>query len=310
MPALKIRLMSTKHLFQLILLAAIWGASFLFMRVAVPALGPVWLIEWRVLLGALSLALAGHWIRHSPQLLTHWRHYLLLGLFNNALPFVLFAWAAQTLTVSLLSVVNATAPIWGAVIACVWGRQPLTPRVGGGLALGVAGVALLMGLDPAMLQSGSGWVLAIVLLAPCCYAIASHYAKSAGNGLTPYANAHGSLWAAALLLWPVLPFAGHAPLPETATPVAVLGAVLGLGLLCTGLAYLMYFRLVAALGAAPALTVAFLVPVFGILWGHLFLGETVGWQTVAGALMVLTGTALVTGFDPRSLWSKGTASRP
>lgn len=296
--------MTSASFLQLILLAAIWGASFLFMRVAVPALGPVWLIEWRVLLGALALALAGRWIRHSLQLGAHWRHYLVLGLFNNALPFVLFAWAAQTLTASLLSVVNATAPIWGAVIAWAWRREPLKARAILGLALGVSGVALLMGLDPAMLQPGSGWVLACVLLAPGCYAIASHYAKSAGPGLSPYAHAHGSLWAAALLLWPVLPFAGHAPLPVTATPALVWGAVLGLGLLCTGLAYLMYFRLVASLGAASALTVAFLVPVFGILWGHLFLGEAVGWQTVAGALMVLTGTALVTGFDPRSLWGR------
>ncbi|MDZ4073363.1 MAG: DMT family transporter [Hylemonella sp.] len=296
--------MTPANLLQLIILAAIWGASFLFMRIAVPALGPVWLIEWRVLLGALLLALAGRWFRHSLAWRTHWRHYLVLGLFNSALPFVLFAWAAQTLTASLLSVVNATAPIWGAVIAWAWSREPLRGRVAAGLALGVAGVALLMGLDPAMLKPGSGWVLAGVLLAPCCYAIASHYAKSTRNALLPYANAHGSMWAATLLLWPVLPFAGHAPLPETATPVLVWGAVLGLGLLCTGLAYLMYFRLVAALGAASALTVTFLIPVFGILWGHLFLGEAVGWQTLFGALVVLTGTALVTGFDPRTLWAR------
>lgn len=295
--------MTPAYLLQLIILAAIWGASFLFMRIAVPALGPVWLIEWRVLLGALLLALAGRWFRHSLAWRTHWRHYLVLGLFNSALPFVLFAWAAQTLTASLLSVVNATAPIWGAVIAWAWGREPLRGRVAAGLALGVAGVALLMGLDPAMLKPGSGWVLATVLLAPCCYAIASHYAKSTSNALLPYANAHGSMWAATLLLWPVLPFAGHAPLPLAATP-GVWGAVAGLGLLCTGLAYLMYFRLVAALGAASALTVTFLIPVFGILWGHLFLGEAVGWQTLAGALVVLTGTALVTGFDPRTLWAR------
>ena len=299
--------MSTSSLFQLILLAAIWGASFLFMRVAVPALGPVWLIEWRVLLGALLLALAGRWFSHRLDWRQHWRHYLVLGLFNSALPFVLFAWAAQTLTASLLSVVNATAPIWGAVIAWAWGREPLKARVAAGLALGVAGVALLMGLDPAMLRPGSGWVLAVVLLAPSSYAIASHYAKSVDKGLTPYANAHGSMWAATLLLWPVLPFANHAPLPVGGTPV-VWGAVAGLGLLCTGVAYLMYFRLVAALGAASALTVTFLIPVFGILWGHFFLGEAVGWQTLAGALVVLTGTALVTGFDPRTLWARKAVS--
>ncbi len=293
--------MNLTHLLQLIALAAIWGASFLFMRIAVPALGPLWLIEWRVLLAAVLLALAGRWFRHSLMLRQHWRHYLVLGLFNTALPFVLFAWAAQTLTASLLSVVNATAPIWGALIAWVWRREPLTGRVAAGLALGVAGVVLLMGLDPAMLRPGSGWVLAAVLLAPLCYAIASHYARSAGEELTPYAHAHGSMWAATVLLWPVLPLAGHAPWPVEAAP-GVVGAVLALGLLCTGVAYLMYFRLVAALGAASALTVTFLIPVFGILWGHLFLGEAVGWQTLGGALVVLTGTALVTGFRPSLLF--------
>ncbi len=295
--------MNLSHLLQLITLAAIWGASFLFMRLAVPALGPLWLIEWRVLLAALLLALAGRWFRHRLALRQHWRHYLVLGLLNTALPFVLFAWAAQTLTASLLSVVNATAPIWGALIAWVWHREPLTARVAAGLLLGVAGVALLMGLDPAMLRPGSGVVLACVLLAPFCYAIASHYAKSAGAALSPYAHAHGSMWAATLLLWPVLPLAGHAPWPAQAEP-GLWVAVLALGLLCTGVAYLMYFRLVAALGAASALTVTFMIPVFGILWGHLFLGEAVGWQTLAGALVVLTGTALVTGFRPGMLFAR------
>ena len=291
--------MTPANLLQLIILAAIWGASFLFMRIAVPALGPVWLIEWRVLLAALLLALAARWFRHTLEVRAHWRYYLVLGLFNTALPFVLFAWAAQTLTASLLSIINAMAPIWGAVIALVWGRASLAPRVLLGLALGVAGVALLVGMDRAMLQPGSVAAMAAALLAPLCYGIASHYARSAGE-IEPYANAHGSMWAATLLLAPALLFIPFTPLPLGATPT-VWAAVAALGLLCTGLAYLLYFRLVADLGAAPALTVTFLIPVFGILWGHLFLGETVGWHTLIGALVVLAGTALVTGFNPRTL---------
>lgn len=292
--------MTPANLLQLIILAAIWGGSFLFMRIAVPALGPVWLIEWRVLLAALLLALAARWFRHTLKLRAHWRYYLVLGLFNTALPFVLFAWAAQTLTASLLSIINATAPIWSAVIALVWGRRLPAPRVLLGLALGVAGVGLLVGLDRAMLQPGSGAAMAAALLAPLCYGIASHYAKSASE-IEPYANAHGSMWAATLLLSPALLFVPFTPLPLGATP-AVWAAVAALGLLCTGLAYLLYFRLVADLGAAPALTVTFLIPVFGILWGHLCLGEAVGWHTLIGAVVVLAGTALVTGFDPRTLW--------
>ncbi len=292
--------MNTASLIRLLSLSAIWGASFLFMRIAVPVLGPVWLIEWRVLLAALLLLLAGRWVRHALDLRAHWRHYLVLGLFNTVLPFVLFAWAAQTLTVSLLSIFNAMAPIWGAVIAGVWGRTPLSPRALLGLALGVAGVALIVGLDSATLQPGSGLAMAAALLAPLSYSIASHYAKSSAD-VEPYANAHGSMWAGVLLLAPALLFVPFTPLPLGATPT-VWAAVAGLGLLCTGVAYLLYFRLVADLGAAPALTVTFLIPVFGILWGHLFLDEVVGWHTGVGALVVLTGTALVTGFDPRTLW--------
>jgi len=290
-------LMTSAHLLQLIVLAAIWGASFLFMRIAVPLLGPGWLIEWRLLLAALLLLLAGRWFRHRLQWRTHWRHYLVLGCFNTALPFLLFAWAAQTLSASLLSVVNATAPIWAAVIGLVWGRTPLDGKTALGLALGVVGVLLLVGMDVSALQPGAGAAIAAALLAPLCYGIASHYARSAAT-LEPYANAHGSMWAAALLLAPALPFFPVAGLP---TP-GVLAAVLALGLLCTGLAYLLYFRLVAELGAAPALTVTFLIPVFGILWGHLFLGEAVGWHTGAGAAVVLTGTALVTGFSWRTVF--------
>lgn len=294
--------MTPANLLQLIALAAIWGASFLFMRIAVPVLGPVWLIEWRVLLAALLLALAARWFRRGLDLRAHGRHYLVLGLFNTALPFVLFAWAAQTLTASLLSIFNATAPIWGALIARVWGRTPLSPRNILGLLLGVAGVALIVGLDGAMLQPGAGAAMVAALLAPLCYGIASYYARAVGP-IEPFDAAHGSMWAATLLLAPALLWVPFTPLP-LGTGVSVWAAVVALGLLCTGVAYLLYFRLVVDLGAASALTVTFLIPVFGILWGYLFLGEAVGWHTLTGALVVLSGTALVTGFQPRTFFMK------
>lgn len=285
-------------LFQLITLSAIWGASFIFVRVAVPALGPAVLIELRLLLAALLLWLAGRWFyRQERHMRTHWRHYLVLGLFNTALPFLLFAYAARTMPASLLAVLNATAPIWGTVIGVVRGSTAPSIRTILGLALGVAGVGLLVGMDRVARQPGAGWAIAAPLLAAFCYGLASDYAKSA-PAHAPFANAHGSMWAGVILLAPLVPF-----FQATAVPGAgVLGAVLALGLLCTGVAYLLYFRLVADLGAAPALTVTFLIPVFGILWGHLFLGETVGWYTLAGTAVVLLGTGLVTGFSPRILW--------
>jgi len=136
--------------------------------------------------------------------------------------------------------------------------------------------------------------VAAALAAALCYGIASLYAKSA-KSVEPFANAHGTMWAAALFVLPALPFF---PAPATPTP-GVWAAVLALGVLCSGIAYLIYFKLIEDVGPTSALTVTFLNPVFGILWGALFLGETVGWHTLAGSGIVLVGTALVTGFVPR-----------
>lgn len=292
--------MNSASLIRLVALSAIWGASFIFMRMAVPVLGPVVLIEARLLLAAGLLFSVGIILQQRLRMGQHWRHYLVLGLFNSALPFLLFAFAAKTLSASLLSILNATAPIWGAVIGSTWSRAPLRGKTALGLALGVVGVGLLVGFDRVTLQPGAGWAIAATLAAAFSYGIASNYAKSAPAASSdPYANAHGSMWAAALLLAPAVPF-----FPAAAEPaLSVLGAVAALGVFCTGIAYLLYFRLVADLGAASALTVTFLIPVFGILWGHLFLGEAIGWHTLAGAAVVLLGTALVTGFSLRAVWA-------
>ena len=292
--------MTPASLCRLLTLSAIWGASFLFMRIAVPALGPAWLIELRVALAALFLAAVALWQRRALMLRKHWRHYMILGGFNTGLPFLLFAFAAQTLSASLLSILNATAPLWGTVIGVVVLRARLNGKAMLGLAMGLAGVALLTGFDESTLRAGAGPAIAAALGAACCYAIASIYAKSVEQ-VEPFANAHGSMWAATLLVAPLLPFAQ----PVAGTPdMAIAAAVAALGIVCSGIAYLLYFRLVNDLGPAPALTVTFLIPLFGVLWGHLFLGEAVGWHTLAGTVIVLTGTALVTGFSPAVLLRK------
>ena len=288
--------MTFASLARLLALSAIWGASFLFMRMAAPVLGPVPLIACRVLFAALFLAVVGAALRKPLDLRRNARHYLVLGLFNSALPFLLFASAARTLSASLLSILNATAPIWGAVIGAVWTRSALSARSLLGLALGVAGVALLVGFDPDALRDGAPLAIVLGLGATFSYGVATNYAKSARQ-VEPFANAHGSMWAATLLVAPALPFA-----PPSALPTATIAlAVLALGVVCSGIAYLLYFRLIADIGAASALTVTFLVPVFGVLWGHLILGEPLGWNTLAGALVVIVGTALVTGFSVAAL---------
>lgn len=295
--------MSTANLLRLILLAAIWGGSFLFMRIAAPVLGPAVLIEYRVLFAALFLAAIALLMKKPLDLRANWKHYLVLGLFNSALPFLLFAFAARTLSASVLSVLNATAPIWGALIGAVWQRQMVSARVMLGLLLGMGGVALLVGFDHVSARDGAGLAIAAALFAAFNYGIASTYAKSS-KAVEPFANAHGSMWAAALLTLPAL---AVFPAPGEAT-VGIMGAAIALGVLCSGIAYLLYYRLVRDVGPTSALTVTFLSPLFGILWGTLFLGELIGWYTVAGSALTIAGTALVTGFKPGLGWLRKSAS--
>lgn len=285
--------MPIASLLQLLALAALWGASFLLMRIAVPTLGPVLLIFGRVTSATLFLLAFALLAGKLLELRAHWRHYLLLGLLNSALPFLLIAYAAQTLPASVLSVLNATAPISGALIAAVASRRVLPAPTLLGLALGIGGVALLVGFDPSAMQQGAALAIAAGVGAAFIYGLASVYVRTAPK-VSTLANAHGCMAASVLLVAPALPlFPAHA-----APSIGVIAAVLALGVLCSGVAYLMYFRLITDIGPASALTVTFLVPVFGVLWGWLFLDEAVGWHTLAGAMAVLAGTALVTRDRP------------
>jgi drug/metabolite transporter (DMT)-like permease len=283
------------NVLRLLTLAALWGATFLFLRIGVPALGPAMLIEARVAIAAVFLLIVGLALGRRLDWRERWRHYLLLGGLNSALPFLLLAYAALTLPAGLLSILNATTPTWGAIVMALWTRRRPAPRVLAGLAIGFVGVAITAGVDTFTLPGG-GLAVAACLGATLSYGIATAYTKHAAGG-DAFASAHGSMWGAALL---VLPLALAFPAPAVPGP-GVIAAVLALGIACTGVAYLLYFRLVNEVGPTSALTVTFLIPLFGVLWGVLFLGETVGWNTFVGAAVVMVGTALVTGFGlPRT----------
>lgn len=284
---------------QLILLAALWGSSFLFMRIAVPTLGPAFLIEARVLFAALFLFAVALVMKRKLNLLQYKKHFFIIGLFNTALPFLLYAYAAQTLNASTLSILNSTAAIWGSAIAVVWTKTPLTKKTSLGLTLGVIGVAVLVGWDAAQLGEGSGLAIFAGIMAAACYGIASNYTKTAPQ-ISTFNNAHGNMWAASLLILPLLPFV---PVREAIT-VDVGLSVIALGIFCTGVAYLLYFKLIADVGAASALSVTFLIPAFGIFWGHVILDEPIGWNTMFGTLLVISGTMLVTGFSLKAFVNK------
>ena len=299
--------MNTVNMLRLVALAAIWGGSFLFMRIAAPVLGPAVLIEYRVLFAALFLLVVA-WVmgrrgKGVPlDLRANWKHYLMLGFFNSALPFLLFAFAARTLSASVLSVLNATAPMFGALVGAVWARQKVSGRAALGLVLGTVGVSLLVGFDHVSERPGAAVAIAAALIAAFSYSVASQYAKSA-RAVAPFANAHGSMWAATFCVIPALAFF---PAPGEPT-LGIWAAVLALGVVCSGIAYILYFKLIEEVGTTSALTVTFLNPMFGILWGAIFLHEVIGWHTLLGSGIVLVGTALVTGFVPSFLRSPAPA---
>lgn len=291
--------MKVGDLARLLLLAAIWGASFLFIRVAAPVLGSSTLMGGRVALAALFLWLVARWFKKAALQRADIPHYMLLGVVNSALPFMLYAYAAHWLTASVLAVLNATAPIWGLLVGHFAFKEPVSQRGLIGLILGIAGVAILVGFDGVLLQDGALFAVAAGALAAACYGLASHYTRrSRPRGA--FDNAHGSMWAATLCLLPL----GIWQMPSALPSIPVWSSLLALGIVCTGIAYLLYFRLVSDLGPTKSLTVTFLIPLFGIFWGHVFLGETIGWYTLVGSAMVLGGTALVTGFSIRGFITK------
>ncbi|MDA8107539.1 MAG: DMT family transporter [Betaproteobacteria bacterium] len=275
---------------RLLLLAAIWGGAFVFLRVAAPVLGPAWTVEIRVLLGGLALLA---WFRLTGVeigLQRHARTYLLLGTAIIALPFVLFSYAAMHVSASLLSILNATAPMFGLAWSSALGDERLTARKLAGLALGAAGVALIAG--PQELRAGAHVHPALVaaLAAACAYGMTGVLMKRVAGAASARGMAAGNQLAAALVLLPLLPL-----LPPSAVPTAlVIANVAALALLASALAFVLYFRLIADVGATRALTVTFLIPAFGVLWGRLFLGEALPAGVLAGGASIVAGTMLVT----------------
>ncbi|HUK05411.1 MAG TPA: DMT family transporter [Burkholderiales bacterium] len=275
---------------RLLLLAAIWGGAFPFMRVAAPAFGPAWTAELRVLLGGLALLAWFRLTGYDALLLRNARAYLKIGAIGIALPFALYSFAAMHAPASLLSILNATAPMFGIAWSASFGDERLTARRVAGLALGSAGVALIVGPVDASAEPLFYWAVAAALGACCAYGAVGVAMKRWSGGAPPRAMAAGNQLAAALLLVPLLPLL---PPPGTPTPLAA-ACLVALALLGSAVAFPLYFRLIADVGATRALTVTYLIPLFGVLWGWLFLGEALPGAALAGGVLILAGTALVT----------------
>lgn len=274
---------------RLVALAAIWGAAFIFMRVAAPALGAIWTAELRVLLGGLAVLAWFRYTGFDPGLRRHARFYALIGSVNIALPFSLYGYAAMHAPASLLAILNATSPMFALLWNAAFRDERVTARKLAGLALGAAGVALIARPGAGAAGPQFAWAVAAALGACCAYGVTGVLLKRFSSGASARGMAAGNQLAAALVLLPLLPFA----MPAAAPSALVVANVLALALLGSGVAFLLYFRLIADIGATRALTVTFLIPLFGVLWGWLFLGETLPPLALGGGVLVILGTVLV-----------------
>ena len=287
-------------LVDLLLLAALWGASFLFMRIAAPAFGALPAAALRVAIAALFLLPILLWRGQGAALVRHWRPTLAIGVTNSGLPFALFCFALLTIPSGLAAVLNATVPMFGALMAWGWlGERPDGSRIAG-LVLGFAGVALLAG-GSAGLQGGAGgagavnhaalWAVGACLGACLSYGFSASATRVWLQGVPALASAAGSQIGATLFLALPALWVWPARMPS----LRAWGALVALGVGCTGVAYILFFRLIARAGPSRALTVTFLVPVFAVAYGAVFLREAITPWMLGCAAVIVCGVALSTG---------------
>jgi drug/metabolite transporter (DMT)-like permease len=283
--------MRPRDLAELCLLALLWGSAYLFMRAAVPAFGPAPLIALRLGISALIL-LPLLLARGGLQALRGGGRALLVqGTLFSALPFTLLAWASLSMTAGLTAILNATAPLFAAIVAHFW----LAERIGRwralGLAIGFSGVLVLVWGDVSFRAGGSGWALLAVMASSMLWGIGGHYTRLRLGGMSPVAISVGTLTVSAAVL---APFA-VATWPASPPSVRAWMELLFLGVVSSGLGFLLYYRLVRNIGAIRATSVTFLNPPVALIAGALYLGEPITLQMLAGAAVILAGTGLSLG---------------
>jgi len=280
-----------QDLARLIALAAMWGASYLFMRYAVPSMGPLLLIELRVsIAGAALLAfvvLSGGtvgWRRH-------WRAFLFVGAVGLALPFVLIAEALTVIDASTAAILNALSPLFASIVAAIWIREPLTPAKTTGIAVCLVGTAVLVGWTPVPMSARELFAASLSVIATAIYGYTIVFTKVHLRQASPMGTAAGTLLMAALAMLPFTPVTRD----FAAIPAMAWLAMLGLALVSTTVAFIFYYRLIADVGPVKAITVTLLVPIFGVLWGVLLLGEPLTPGRIAGCFIILAGCSLILG---------------
>lgn len=290
--------MSAASLARLVALAALWGGSFLFMRVAAPVLGAIPTAFGRVTLATLGLVAAVLVLR-VPRA---WRGLLpatlVLGAINSGVPFLMYALAARVLPAGYSAIFNATTPLMGVAIGAALFREPVTFARGAGVVIGLAGVAVLMRAGPVVPDLATALGAAACLVATVCYGLSGFLTRrwiGERGGLDNRLVALGSQAGAVLVLLPVMAWqAATQPLPDlVAAGPAVWLSMLALGLLCTSLGYVIFFRLIVDIGPLKALSVTFLVPAFGVLWGWCLLDEPASLAHLSGGALIALALWLV-----------------
>ena len=281
---------------ELVLLSAIWGSSFLFLRVSAPILGPAFLIEMRVLSALLVLLPICIFMGKHREALANWKLIFLVSLTNMSIPFCLLAYASMSIGAGVTSVLNSTVPFFAAIIAFVFWSQRMTLTSILGLILGFSGVVVLV-LGPSSESSlaSDGKAIRAGIAAAMFYGTAVNITANKLQGISGLSITVGSLFCASLCL---APFAVYS-VPEEMPSQSIWLSVIALGVLCTGVAYLMFYRLIAKVGPHRAITSTFMIPLFSIVWGAIFLGETITIYMIAGCVLVLFGVAMTTGFISR-----------
>ena len=287
--------MSLGDLAKLIFLAAVWGASFIFLRVAVPEFGPLMASILRVTLAAVVLTVFAMSTGVAMQWRQNMKPYAVVGLFAAAIPFTCFSFAALYLPAAYLAVLNSTAPLFGAVFSVIWLDDRLTVSKLAGLIIGVIGVAILVGAGSFALTPLTLLAAAACLVAAASYAVSSIVVKRIVRrsdqhaGLHPIAIAAGSLVFGAVLVAPIAPFS----IPPAMPSMLALACIAALSILSSGLAQAIFIPLIVKIGPTRAMSVTFLIPLFSMLWGLIFLNEAVKATTLVGSAVVLAAMGLV-----------------
>ena len=293
--------MKPADLFRLLALSAIWGASFLFMRIVVPEMGALNTAFFRVLFGATGLLLLLVALRVNWRFQGKLRAAMLLGAINSGIPFVLYSLAAKVLPAGYSAILNATTPLMGVVIGALFFGDTLTGRKVAGVVLGLAGVGVLTRTGPVAFDTATLCGALACLLATSCYGLAGFLTKrwiTDRGGLDSKLVAFGSQLGAVALLLPFFAVTTGMQGTPLHGSAGTWFALLALGFVCSALAYILFFRLIADIGPVKSLTVTFLIPLFGVLWGWLFLNEQLSWAYAVGG--VLIGAALLLVLKPAS----------